>query len=102
MILSVKFRFEHWRTCPVECRHVAALLGRIPQGEDLEFVSDLVLQISNFSSVMLSAVLIYLGVMIRNHLIEQVTFMSDHTPLNNFIFKIQHKAFLLFIPELID
>ena len=32
-------------TCPVECRLLAALLRRIPQGENLEFICNLVLGI---------------------------------------------------------
>jgi hypothetical protein len=33
-------RLEHWKTRPVECRLLAALPRRIPQGENFGFVSD--------------------------------------------------------------
>jgi hypothetical protein len=42
-----RFDFGHWRTCPVECRQLAALPRRIPQGEDFEFVSDFDIRISD-------------------------------------------------------
>ena len=35
-------------TCPVECRLLAALLRRIPQGENLEFICNLVLGVCDF------------------------------------------------------
>jgi hypothetical protein len=40
--------FGSLSTCPVECRLLAALLRRIPQGENLRFICNLVLGIWDF------------------------------------------------------
>jgi hypothetical protein len=45
--VACRFCFGHWNTRPVECRLLAALILRIPQGEDLGFISDFVLRILN-------------------------------------------------------
>ena len=42
------FVFWSLNTCPVECRLLAALLRRIPQGENLRFVCNLVLGVWDF------------------------------------------------------
>jgi hypothetical protein len=43
-----QYMFGSLSTCPVECRLLAALLRRIPQGENLRFVCNLVLVFWDF------------------------------------------------------
>ena len=40
-----QYMFGSLSTCPVECRLLAALVRRIPQGENLKFICNLVLEI---------------------------------------------------------